>query len=652
MCGIAALLCTPGDSLDSDAIVRMTEAVAHRGPDGAGVAYLRLDSEGINDEGNAGKPGWSVALGHRRLAILDLSDAGHQPMRYGSQLWLTYNGEIYNYRELRLQLEALGHRFESQTDTEVVLAAYAEWGSDCVRRFRGMWALVIIDGRRRVAVLSRDRLGIKPLYYMRAERMWAVVSEIKQLRHAPNMRLRAKRRAVLDYLAAGYEDTSQTFFEDVHCVPAGSFIEVRLDDLRPSDPVGYWHPERVSACVTDRNEAARAFVDVLRESVGFHLRSDVPVGCALSGGIDSSSIAALVQELGGGRKEEGATATLQAFTATYPGDPVDERAYADLAAAAIGATPHYVTPAAETFVGEFDRFTWIHDEPVGSFAQYAAYCVSRITREAGVPVTLNGQGGDELLCGYWQTYAMYLRDLWRAKHVGKLAAHVLGSLTPWGNPAMPQQLPWLARRYWEKRRALKGAAEGATQDSDQISRVLGMSAQERRVFDIREMYLPRLLKWDDRNFMAFSVEGRYPLLDHEVIELSLSFTPEALCSKGWTKEPLRRGMTGQVPAEILRRREKVGFEAPIDRWLAGPLLPQLTESLAASDSPLWQFTERERLEALIPLLGDDTSRSEAGHALFRAFAADRWLRIMVEGEAVEGPAGSEVVPSASSDTSG
>lgn len=625
MCGIAALICAPDASVDSGAIVKMTEAVAHRGPDGAGVAYLRAGNDRIDDEGSDGKPGWTVALGHRRLAILDLTEAGHQPMRYGSQLWLTYNGEVYNYRELRAQLQALGHRFDSQSDTEVVLAAYAEWGTDCFRRFRGMWALVIIDGTRRVAVLSRDRLGIKPLYTARSNRMWAVVSELKQLRYAPNTRLRPKRRAVLDYLAAGYEDSDQTFFEGVHVVPAGSFVEIKLDDLRAEEPVGYWHPERVSADVTDRNEAARAFTDALRESVSFHLRSDVPVGCALSGGIDSSSIAALVQELGGGSE------ALQAFTATYPGDPVDERKFAELVAEKVGATPHYVTPEPESFMREFDRFTWVHDEPVGSFAQYAAYCVSRITREAGVPVSLNGQGGDELLCGYWQSYAMYLRHLLQARHVGQLASHLLGALTPWGNFSMPKQLPWLARRYWTKRGALSEVAEDVPQDANKISRILAMTEPERRVYEIREMYLPRLLKWDDRNFMAFSVEGRYPLLDHEVIELSLSFSVEALCSKGWTKEPLRRGMKARVPRQILWRREKVGFEAPTERWLSGPLSARLAECLAASDSPLWEYTERDRLESLIPLLGDRTNRAEAAHALFRAFAADRWLRIMVDG---------------------
>jgi len=446
--------------------------------------------------------------------------------------------------------------------------------------------------------------------------------------------LRPKRGAVLDYLATGYEDTGQTFFEGVHCVPAGTHLEIRLDDLHAKDPVPYWHPERVVACVSDRNEAARAFTDALLESVKFHLRSDVPVGCALSGGVDSSSIAALVQEIGGGTDE------LQAFTATYPGDPVDERHYAELVASQIGAISHFVTPTPEDFVAQFDRFTWIHDEPVGSFAQYAAYCVSQITREVGVPVTLNGQGGDELLGGYWQSYAMYLRHLFRSGHWGQLTTHVLGSLSPWGNPSLPKQLPWLARRYWAKRRALRHSKSDANESSsssraerpDKLSHLLSMNEQERRVYEIREMYLPRLLKWDDRNFMAFSVEGRYPFLDHEVIELSLSFTVEALCAKGWTKEPLRRGMLQRVPREILRRREKFGFEAPIDRWLSGPLLPQLTSCLAASDSPLWEFAERDRLEALIPALGDRTNRDEAAHALFRAFATDRWLRTMVDGE--------------------
>ncbi len=617
MCGIAALI---GPGATAAAVTKMTREVAHRGPDGEGLALFELGRAGlVATKGTRA----DVALGHRRLAILDLTEAGHQPMRYGEDLWLTYNGEVYNYLELRAELSAAGHAFTSDSDTEVVLAAYRQWGTGCFERLRGMWGLVLVDGARRKAVLCRDRMGIKPLYFARAGETLAVASEIKQLAHVPGFRLRPRESALRQYLATGYEDSSRTFFDDVHALPAGTWAEVALDTRELSSPVSYWHPERVTVSIHEREEAARAFVSALRDSVRLHLRSDVPVGCALSGGLDSSTLAALAREA----SADGAP--LHAFIATYPGEPGDERASADLAAHAVGATAHYVLPTAEDFLARVARFTWIHDEPVGALAQYSAYSLGRITREAGVPVTFNGQGGDELLSGYWQTYALYLRQLLGERRVGALAGHVLGSLAPGGNPALVRQFPWLARRYLEQRRGVSAGVGGTASGA---LGVLALSGQARRVHEVRELFLPRLLKWDDRNFMAFSVEGRYPFLDHVVIETALACAPETLCTRGWTKEPLRRGMEGLLPREILRRRDKSGFMTPQDAWLAGPMRGALSAWLADAAAPVWAYADRRALGQLAGRLEPTRPQTSAGDVLFRTFAADWWLRVMIHGE--------------------
>ena len=607
----------------------MTEAVRHRGPDDSGTTYLALGSAGIDELGESPDREWRVALGHRRLSILDLSEAGKQPMCYRGRLWLTYNGEIYNYVELRQQLERLGHRFRSHSDTEVVLAAYDEWGPDCFRRFRGMWGLVLIDGKRQTAVLSRDRLGIKPLYLAEADGLLAVASEIKQFLSVPTIPIRPDEEVLADYLSTGYEQEGYTFFSTVTPLAPGTWLEVDLKTGAASAPQEYWFPERVEVSVDDPREAGRLFRASFEESVRIHLRSDVPVGCALSGGLDSSSIAACVAQLTNGSAQK-----LETFSVTFPGCATDEESYARRVVEFVRSSPHYITPTPGQFLDDLDRLLWIHDEPVGSLAQYAAYALARLTRGAGVPVTLNGQGGDEVLGGYWQSYFMHLRHLMRSGRLLSLSGHVAGALLPGGNPELPRQAPLMLRRY----RSRHQAGAGANRDSirgqsanSTLRRLMDLNEQQRRVFEIRQMYLPRLLKWDDRNFMAFSVEGRYPFLDHELIELALSFGPRSLYSRGWTKEPLRRGLQGVLPPSILRRRTKFGFETPQDAWLRGDLRPTL-ESWLQGDSPLWQYVEPLQARRLAADFWSARPKGEEqGQALLRLFLADRWLRVFFSG---------------------
>jgi asparagine synthase (glutamine-hydrolysing) len=329
-------------------------------------------------------------------------------------------------------------------------------------------------------------------------------------------------------------------------------------------------------------------------------------------------------------QRNGAASALHTFTVTFPGHHSDERTYVDAVLAHMDAHPHFVTPTPEGFLQDLDRFLWIHDEPVGGFSQYAGYSVARLTRQAGVPVSLNGQGGDEILSGYWQTYFVHLRDLWRQGRLLELTKHFAGALLGDGNPTLVAQIPAMVRRYRARAQPplqvlFPDSAIGNT--GAVLRNVLAMSPLSRRVHEIRSMFLPQLLKWDDRNFMAFSVESRYPFLDHELIELCLSFDPRVLYDHGWVKSPLRNGLKDLLPSAIAKRRSKFGFETPQDEWFTGFLRPKF-EQWFRSDRPAWDYVDRESARQLAA----DTWRRQGRHDehckdLFRIFVFDRWLDV-------------------------
>ena len=625
MCGIAAILKSNDISCSTDVLDRMSDEVSYRGPDDKGLTffgrfgstYERVDKMEVTSD-------WEIGLGHRRLSILDLSHGGHQPMGYRNDYWIVFNGEIYNFIELRQELNALGHVFQTSSDTEVILAAYAEWGPACFRYLRGMWGIVLFDRMGQEVIVCRDRLGIKPLYLWEGPGTIALASEIKQFLHVPGFEARMHHESASLYLQTGHEDQSRTFFRDVWPVPPGHWFRISLDSLKCSAPEPYWHPEQIAVTITNIDEAAREFEAKFRESVQIHLRSDVPVGCALSGGLDSTSIAVLVNSLKGPQNE-----FIHTFTSTFPGHLSDERSYVDATIREIRALSHFITPDPLEFLNEFDRFTWIHDEPVGGCSMYAAYCIARLTHQAGVPVTLNGQGGDEIFSGYWQTYFLYLNDLLKKRKFIDLSGHFLGALLGKGNPDLLRQVPLMLRRYRARSqrflrprlRNIDGGSRGMIQN------IMTMDSRVRRVHEIRSMFLPRLLKWDDRNFMAFSVEGRYPFLDHQLIELCLSFDPQVLYRRGWTKYPLRVGLGKFLPFEISNRRSKNGFETPQNDWLLGPFRVPIA-NLLEKDRPIWEYVDREDARALgKEVWQQNGAQSELGEALFRIFVFDRWLDV-------------------------
>ena len=315
MCGIAAVFKRRDLSRPLSLVDAMAAVADHRGPDGGDAVGFDVDTVVRSPASTA----WQCALGHRRLSIVDLSAAAAQPMAHGDRYWLTYNGEVYNHPELRAELRRLGHVFRTHSDTEVLLAAFAEWGPRCFERMRGMWALVLVDTARGTALLCRDRLGMKPLYTWRSDGMVAVVSEIKQLLAVPGFRARRSGTAIAEYLATGYQAADRSFFEGVDPVPAGTCVAISTTELTMTHPEPYWHPERVTVSIGTADEAGEAFARKLAECVRLHMRSDVPVGCSLSGGLDSSAVAVLAAS------HLGAAERLPTFSSTFGGEPLDEQ---------------------------------------------------------------------------------------------------------------------------------------------------------------------------------------------------------------------------------------------------------------------------------------------------------------------------------------
>ena len=624
MCGIGCLIGVGGGGVSSGTLDAFTDAVAHRGPDGRGTALFSLGSGGGLEPASAGSD-CAVGLGHRRLSILDLTDAGAQPMASSDgRFHIVYNGEVYNHVELRSELERDGFSFESHCDTEVVLAAYARWGNDCFRRFNGMWALAILDLERNAVVVSRDRFGIKPLYYSRHGGVLAFASEMKQFRTLPGFSSEPNPDACVAYLLNGYEIPPDTFVRGVKVFPAASYAEIDLGssglDFSPSR---FWNPDGISVDRGIRAEDASA--DIARlflDAVRLRLRSDVPVGSCLSGGLDSSAIFASMGGLEPGTE-------FSAFSACFDDPRSDERPFMEMMVSSVKSRHVKVFPQPDEFTADFADFLSQHDEPVGSASVYAQYRVMKAAREAGVPVLLDGQGGDELFSGYWPTYFLYLDGLRRRGAYGKLAAQAAGAALPGGN----QRLLWEAFgtfAEYRRRSNLDFAYRiDASKSADFAERAgayqkyRNMSSEEYRIFELTELRLPRLLKWEDRNSMAFSIESRVPLLDVDLVERVLSIPPEANMRRGWTKYLFRKALDGELPRGIVWRKDKKGFETPQAKWSrGGPFHASLTSWAEEKEHPVSEYIETSFAEITETLRGCDFDAT----SMFRLYCLDAFLK--------------------------
>ncbi len=594
-------------------IAQMNQAQRHRGPDDEGSIFINTHTgnwQASGGEESARVPGlashatiehaaFDLALASRRLAILDLSPAGHMPMSHGDgALWITYNGEIFNYRELRAELIGRGHHFRSDSDTEVILAAYAEWGVASLQRLNGMFAFALWDGNQRRLFCARDRFGIKPFYYHWDGELLLFGSEIKSILQHPAAPLQPNDQMIFDYLALGVSDhTKETFFANIQSLSPGTFL--LLDVAQQEIAIESWWSIEINSEIAAKEpdteeQVYREFAELLEDAVRLRLRSDVPVGTALSGGLDSSAVVMLANRLL--LEEEVIPRALvgehqRTFTARNHAEEIDEHRYSRLIIEQTGAAEHTIFPDGKKLWDEFEQFVWYLDEPVNSTSQYAQWNVMRLAKQHGVTVLLDGQGGDEIFAGYHAYYTPYLgqiyqqqglfpalRALCEVAHIG--GAPVRDMLVEDG----VHRLPWHIQRIANKVRrplAIPGGGGSGVQgwqlQSDFIaahwdrrwqpqqfdeSGLVGLLHQ-----DLTATNLPKLLRYEDRISMAFSLETRLPYLDYRLVNKVFSLPLNYRIHRGWSKWILRRSMSDLLPSEICWRRNKLGFPTPEKAWL-------------------------------------------------------------------------------------
>lgn len=605
MCGIAGIWNRSGGPVTQPRIEAMTEILAHRGPDRQNVRLLG-----------------DIGLGHRRLSIIDLSTAADQPMCLPDKsVWLTYNGEIHNYLELRQELESCGTRFVTESDTEVILWAYKVWGEECFDRFNGMWAMAIWEPHQRRLTLSRDRFGIKPLHYSVANDRIAFASEAKAILTACPNEASVNWQAAYEFMGGGWPQADETtFFANIKSVPpAHNLIFNENREVRHR----YWRFEPGSVCVDEA--APERLLELLDDAVRLRLRSDVPVGVCLSGGLDSSTIARLMSR----RVSE----AFECYSLQYRDPRIDESHYAEMVANDSGQyRMNWVHPRTDEFVETVEKIVWHYDAPSAIRGKYPKWYVME---KAGPKskVLLEGHGADEILGGYGHFVLPYLLDtllerstaglprrvasLARAmRHISDVQGGLIKTLLQSSKSLIKQRVapdgwPWQRMMTEEVRRRYVAPNAGRTRSAwfyAKAARRLPSRFDSALWFELTTAGLPESLHAEDATSMAFGIESRVPFLDHRIVEYCLSLPFHQKLRKGWTKWPLREAGSGLVPEKVRWRRTKKGYPGAYTTWMTEPhTLPLLRDIVVDGPAVEAGFLDRVRMREL----GSDLRRFAA-----------------------------------------
>lgn len=544
MCGIGGIINKNNKSVEELLIHQMTDIIAHRGPDSSGSFLYK-----------------NIAFGHRRLSILDLSSSGHQPMKYLDDLVITYNGEIYNFIEIREELIQKGYIFDSNSDTEVILKAYHCWGKTCVNYFNGMWSFSILDIKQKIVFCSRDRFGVKPFYYIENYDLFSFGSEISQLLpFLPNRIL--NKKVALDYLISGIEECSnETFFKDIYLLKGGHNL---VFDLQTNSyEIERYYNLKLS---DQKNTSVDDYIQELKRSITLRLRSDVKVGTCLSGGIDSSTISSFASTIYQNSNEK-----LMAIHAKSSEYKTDESEFAKIVSKIANINLNFVEPSYSDFKSNILSIIKIQQEPFGSLSIIMQYFVFKKAKELGCIVMLDGQGGDETLLGYERYYPAIVKS---KKGIAKLKALLQSSKNSRLSLIDTIKYQYYFSNYKLRLKRLKYKnsfykSEIINEYESEELRIISESYNDISILqknEIESSQLPHLLKYEDRNSMANSIESRLPFLDYKLVELSLNTNTSLKIKDGWTKFILRKAAETILPKEIVWRKAKLGFNAPEKTW--------------------------------------------------------------------------------------
>ena len=644
MCGFVVQFLPKTAEFDLRSIAKMTSALLHRGPDDYGFAASTSSGVALWKDSPPVEPlAPGVVMGHRRLSILDLSDAGRQPfLSADGRYLLVYNGEIFNYREIRSELQAKGVRFVTKTDTEVVLAAFAQWGTDCFRRFNGMWALAIWDRDENTLVASRDRFGVKPLYFHRTADGWLFASEVKAILEHPLATRAVDHAALVSYLIdLGSPRPDETFFAGIHAVEPAHYMVVGPNEVNVRR---YWDlPDDEPTRFRDIGEAAARFEELLRDSVTLRMRSDVRIGTMLSGGLDSTSVISMVRHLmdSSPAAHEVTGDILQAFTAIYPGTPIDEEPLVDELCDLLGVRGNKVYPLQETDLQELLRKSaWHMERPHFNSVPLVHTLLMRKARSVGVKVVLNGHGPDEMLGGY----SSYIPQAIGDSIFGLRWGEALGEMTAMRDThglsrreSLKRGLGTRMPRWLRSRGELDGALGSPLLRADSRE-LLRRSAEPPAEFPVRGALaqalcqdffrnsLPNWLHLEDRISMSESIEAREPFLDYRIVEFAFSLPNRFKIERGVTKRVLREAMRSRLPADIVNNSKKVPFSGPDAQWIRGPLRGWVEQTFLHGEARIFDYVERSSTRDMLANFLDSTGSRVPPYRVWKFVNTELWLQ--------------------------
>ncbi len=567
MCGIAGIVSKAASTIAlQQKVADATKTLAHRGPNDEQYWY---DS--------------NIAFGHKRLCIIDPHKRSSQPLHYLDRYIIIHNGEIYNYLEIKKELQKKGFSFSTESDTEVIAAAYHAYKNECVSYFDGMFAFAIWDKQEQTLFAARDRFGEKPFYFFYDDEQFFFASEIKAI-WAMGVEKEVNPRMLYNYLTVGYTsnpfDPQETFYQNISKLPATSFISYSLQTHTISLEK-YWTPYIAINKEIDEKEAVEQFISLLSDSVNKRLRSDVSIGTSLSGGLDSSSIVALCAQMSAQQYSH------KCFTAVFEGFEKNEKEKAALVAKAFGLQLFPVSINADDLLSTMDNLMWHQEEPIGSASVLAQYKLYEAAKENGVTVLLDGQGADELLAGYNKYYKWYWQELYAARQLGKSKelqnARALGNTEDFGwRNKLTALFPHFAMAMLQSKKTKK-AAQQTDLNREFVSHnkrffyyatptEAGLNSA--LYFNSFVYGLEELLRYADRNSMAHGIEVRLPFLHHQLAEFLFTLPANFKIRDGWSKWILRQSMKDVLPKEIVWQKDKIGFEPPQKQWMSNKLVQE------------------------------------------------------------------------------